>query len=218
MKDELWMQAAQEYVQALSDSLEAPEEHRFSRRFEKKMQRLLTRAAHPAWAAFGRAAASFAMVMLVLFGSVLAVDVEARELLLGWFQQQMDGAVHFSSRTPSQEDTQYQLTWIPEGYEFSDSMQLDGGEDIAYINEAGDYFSFMYLHSSENGETYSFPGEHDKKQVSVQGTTGTLYLPHDKTNGKDLVWQNEAGTLFVISGRCDVATLLRAAESVSPKQ
>ena len=218
MTEKQLRQAAEEYVQALSESLEAPEVHTFSRRFERKMRGLLTKSAHPAWAAFGRAVASFAMVLLVLFGSVLAVDAEARELLLGWFRQQMDGAVHFSSRNPSQEDTQYQLTWIPDGYEFYDSMQLDGGEDILYVNEAGDFFAFSYQHSSENGETYFFPGEHEEKRVSVQGTTGTLYLPHDKTNGKDLIWQNEAGTLFAVSGRCDEAVLLRAAESVSPKQ
>lgn len=217
MKDELWMQAAREYVQALSDSLEAPEEHRFSRRFEKRMQRLLTKAAHPAWAAFGRAVASLAVVMLVLFGSVLAVDVEARELFLGWFQQQTDGAVHFSSRNPSQEDTQYQLTWIPDGYEFYDLVQEQDGETILYANEAGDLLRFTYLHSSENGETYLFPGEHEEKQVSIQGTIGTLYLPYDKQEGLGVIWQNEVGTLFEVAGRCDENVLLRIAESVTPK-
>ena len=210
-------QAAEEYVQALAEGLDAPEEHTFSRRFERKMRGLLAKAAHPAWAAFGRAVASFAMVVLVLFGSVLAVDAEARELFLGWFRQQMDGAVHFSSRNPSQEDTQYQLTWIPEGYEFYDLVQEYGGETVLYANEAGDLLRFTYLHSSENGETYLFTGEHDEKQIPVQGMTGTLYLPHDTINGKDLIWQNEAGTLFEISGRCDENVLLRMAESVTPK-
>lgn len=209
--------AAEEYVQALAESLDAPEAHTFSRRFERKMRGLLTKSAHPAWAAFGRTAASFAMVLLVLFGSVLAVDVEARELFLGWFQQRMDGVVHFSSRNPSQEDTQYQLTWIPEGYKFFDLVQEYGGETVLYANEAGDLLRFTYLHSSENSETYLFTGEHDEKQVSVHGMIGTLYLPHDKINGKDLIWQNEAGTLFEITGRCDENVLLRAAESVRPK-
>lgn len=217
MTEKQLRQAAEEYVQALSESLDAPEEHTFSRRFERKMRGLLAKSAHPAWAAFGRAVASFAMVVLVLFGSVLAVDAEARELFLGWFRQQMDGAVHFSSRNPSQEDTQYQLTWIPEGYEFYDLVQEYGGETVLYANEAGDLLRFTYLHPSENGETYLFAGEHDEKQISVQGMTGTLYLPHDTINGKDLIWQNEAGTLFEISGRCDENVLLRMAESVTPK-
>lgn len=217
MTEKQLRQAAEEYVQALAEGLDAPEEHTFSRRFERKMRGLLAKAAHPAWAAFGRAVASFAMVVLVLFGSVLAVDAEARELFLGWFRQQMDGAVHFSSRNPSQEDTQYQLTWIPEGYEFYDLVQEYGGETVLYANEAGDLLRFTYLHPSENGETYLFAGEHDEKQISVQGMTGTLYLPHDTINGKDLIWQNEAGTLFEISGRCDENVLLRMAESVTPK-
>lgn len=217
MTEKQLRQAAEEYVQALAEGLDAPEEHTFSRRFERGMRGLLTKSAHPAWAAFGRAVASFAMVMLVLLGSVLAVDTEARELFLGWFRQQMDGAVHFSSRNPSQEDTQYQLTWIPEGYEFYDLVQEYGGETVLYANEAGDLLRFTYLHSSENGETYLFTGKHDEKQISVQGMTGTLYLPHDTINGKDLIWQNEAGTLFEISGRCDENVLLRMAESVTPK-
>lgn len=217
MTEKQLRQAAEEYVQALSESLDAPETHTFSRRFEREMRGLLAKSAHPAWAAFGRTVPSFAMVMLVLFGSVLAVDTEARELFLGWFRQQMDGAVHFSSRNPSQEDTQYQLTWIPEGYEFYDLVQEYGGETVLYANEAGDLLRFTYLHPSENGETYLFTGEHDEKQISVQGMTGTLYLPHDTINGKDLIWQNEAGTLFEISGRCDENVLLRMAESVTPK-
>lgn len=218
MTEKQLRQAAEEYVQALSESLEAPEVHIFSRRFERKMRGLLTKSAHPAWAAFGRAVASFAMVMLVLFGSVLAVNTEARELFLGWFRQQMDGAVHFSSRNPSQEDTQYQLTWIPEGYEFYDLVQEYGGETMLYANEAGDLLRFTYLHPSENGETYSFPGKHEEKQVSIQGTTGTLYLPYDKQISPGIIWQNEAGTFFEITGRCDETVLLRAAESVRPKQ
>lgn len=217
MTEKQLRQAAEEYVQTLAEGLDAPEEHTFSRRFERKMRGLLAKSAHPAWAAFGRAVASFVMVLLVLFGSVLAVDTEARELFLGWFRQQMDGAVHFSSRNPSQEDTQYQLTWIPEGYEFYDLVQEYGGETVLYANEAGDLLRFTYLHSSENGETYLFAGEHDEKQISVQDMTGTLYLPHDTINGKDLIWQNEAGTLFEISGRCDENVLLRMAESVTPK-
>ena len=217
MTEKQLRQAAEEYVQALSESLDASQTHTFSRRFEQEMRGLLAKSAHPAWAAFGRAVASFVMVLLVLFGSVLAVDAEARELFLGWFRQQMDGAVHFSSRNPSQEDTQYQLTWIPEGYEFYDLVQEYGGETVLYANEAGDLLRFTYLHPSENGETYLFAGEHDEKQISVQGMTGTLYLPHDTINGKDLIWQNEAGTLFEISGRCDENVLLRMAESVTPK-
>ena len=77
--DELFKQAADEYLNAISESLPQPEDcpHTFGKRFEKQMGRLIAKTTHPLRTAMLRAAASFAAVLL-LFGSVLAVDADAR--------------------------------------------------------------------------------------------------------------------------------------------
>lgn len=83
--DDFFKQAAEEYLNALSNSLPQPENcrHSFGKRFEKRMRLLIAKTLHPVRTAMLRAAASFAAVLL-LFGSVLAVDADARKAFLGW--------------------------------------------------------------------------------------------------------------------------------------
>ena len=40
---------------------------------------------------------------------------------------------------------------------------------------------------------------------------------HDKAEGAELIWQDADGTLFEISGKCEEAVLLYAAESIQKK-
>ena len=58
------------------------------------MGRLIAKTAHPLRTAMLRAAASFAAVLL-LFGSVLAVDADARKAFLGWMEKRFDTYIFF---------------------------------------------------------------------------------------------------------------------------
>lgn len=86
--DDFFKQAAEEYLNALSNSLPQPEDcrHSFGKRFEKQMRHLIAKTVHPVRAAMLRAAASFAAALL-LFGSVLAIDVDAWEAFFGWLME-----------------------------------------------------------------------------------------------------------------------------------
>lgn len=94
--DDFFKQAAEEYLNALSNSLPQPEDcrHSFGKRFEKRMRLLIAKTLHPVRTAMLRAAASFAAVLL-LFGSVLAIDVDAREAFFGWLMEQNTLFSHF---------------------------------------------------------------------------------------------------------------------------
>ena len=207
--DELFKQAADEYLNAISESLPQPEDcpHTFGKRFEKQMGRLIAKTAPPLRPAMLRAAASFAAVLL-LFGSVLAVDADARKAFLGWMEKRFDTYIFFSAsgKTHNSVQAEYSLGWVPEGYRFEE------------ILDNGDYFRFTYLYASANSNLYLLTRDgYDTKDVSVNGMFGTLYLPHNAADGAELVWQNADGTLFEISGKCEETVLLYAAEKIQKK-
>ena len=219
--DELFKQAADEYVNALSESLPQPEDcpHTFGKRFERQMGHLIAKTAHPLRTAMLRAAASFAAVLL-LFGSVLAVDADARKAFLGWIEERFDTYISFSAsgKTHNSVQAQYTLGWVPEGYRFEEIYDDTDGQIISYVNDNGDYFRFSYLFTSTSSNLYLFSLDgYDTKDVSVNGMPGTLYLPHNEADSAELVWQNADGTLFEISGRCEEAVLIYAAENIQKK-
>ena len=219
--EELFKQAADEYLNAISESLPQPEDcpHTFGKRFEKQMGRLIAKTAHPLRTAMLRAAASFAAVLL-LFGSVLAVDADARKAFLGWMEERFDTSISFSAsgKTHNSVQAEYTLGWVPEGYRFDEILDETDGQTVFYINDNGDYFRFTYLYASANSNLYLLTRDgYDTKDVSVNGMLGTLYLPHNAADGAELVWQNADGTLFEISGKCEETVLIRAAENIQEK-
>ncbi len=219
--DELFKQAADEYLNAISESLPQPEDcpHTFGKRFEKQMGRLIAKTAHPLRTAMLRTAASFAAVLL-LFGSVLAVDTDARKAFLGWMEERFDTYISFSAsgKTHNSVQAEYTLGWVPEGYRFDEILDETDGQTVFYINDNGDYFRFTYLYASANSNLYLLTRDgYDTKDVSVNGMLGTLYLPHNAADGAELVWQNADGTLFEIGGKCEEAVLLYAAENIQEK-
>ena len=115
--DDFFKQAAEEYLNALSNSLPQPEDckHSFGKRFEKRMRLLIAKTLHPVRTAMLRAAASFAAVLL-LFGSVLAVDADARKAFLGWMEERFDTCISFSASGKAHNSVQaeYSLGWVPE--------------------------------------------------------------------------------------------------------
>lgn len=216
--DDFFKQAAEEYLNALSNSLPQPEDckHSFGKRFEKQMRHLIVKTVHPVRVAMLRAAASFAAALL-LFGSVLAIDVDARKAFFGWVAAHFGTYIHFSSEqiTSNAEQAKYTLGWVPDGYHFEDAFEdVPGFFEILYTNDAGDYFRFSYSSSDTQRDLFvMFRDQYDTKTVLINNQPGTLYLPRNKADGIELIWQNTAGTLFELSGNCEESELILAAES-----
>lgn len=219
--DDLFRQAANEYLNALTSSLPQPEDcpHSFSKRFEKKMRHLIAQTTHPARTAMLRAVASFAAILL-LFGSILAIDADARKAFFGWIEKNFGTYISFSAsgKIHNTEQAMYSLGWVPEEYRFEESYDETDSQVILYVNKDGDYLRFMYSHTNSNSNIYLFFLDgYNTKDVSINGIAGKLYLPHDETDGAELVWQNTDGTLFELSGKCDESILIRIAENLQKK-
>lgn len=218
--DELFKQAAGEYLDALSENLPQPEDcpHTFSKCFEKQMGYLIAKTAHPVRTSMLRAAASFAAVLL-LFGSVLAVDVNAREAFFGWVKEQSTSFSHFifKGEYTEPDSVQFYPGWIPENYTLYDSYPIQNGQTFLYSNDSGDVLSFIYTLSPENLEVYIYTEACRQETLTVSGYEAQLYIPWDTTEASDLVWQDSHGTLFLVSGKCDKTTLIQFAEKILKK-
>lgn len=217
--DILIKQAAEEYLNMLCSNLPENCHYTFSKRFERKMKRLIARTLHPVKTSILRIAACIAAAMLLAFGSVIAVDVNAREAFFGWVKEQYTAFTQFAFRGEygNQDAESFYPGWIPEGYEFYTSLDIQSGRAILYTNENGDFLQLTYSTSPENLEINLFVQGCVEKEVSVNDVPGTLYMPQDKNVSSELVWQNSQGTIFLVSGKCDESVLINVAEKILKK-
>lgn len=217
--DEMLTQAAAELADAICESLSDPSEcnHQFSPRFEKKMKRVIRRSHHPIFYRTLRTVASVVLVILIGFGSTLAVSAEAREIVFGWVKQQYENFYEYffeGDVTPT-EPAKYQPGWMPEGSEFVTSYETAGGEVYIYTDAEDTLIQFSYTSEPDNETLFVDGVEYLKEDAIIHDRTGEFYFAQkaDKTNG--LIWTDESETvLFFVSGNYDKETLVKIAESV----
>lgn len=219
MDELLIKQAANEYIKALCASLPEPEEchHTFSKKFEKTMRRLIEKTDHPVKTTLRRIAACLTAAVLLAFGSAMVVSVDARDAFSEWVMEQYASFTRFIFKgSPKEQNTDYAPNWVPGEYEFLDSYPIQGGHTLLYADNAGSILNITYS-SPENLAVYIYLEAYIQKEAQVNGIPAQLYIPEDIQNSPELVWQDAEGTLFVVSCKCDEATLIRVAENIVKK-
>mgnify|MGYP003294097644 CR=1 FL=1 len=217
--DDMMAQAAAELADAINESLPNPSEctHQFSPRFEKKMKRLIRKSHHPIFYRTLRTVASIVLVILIGFGSTLAVSAEAREIVFSWVKQQYENFYEYffeGDVTPT-ESRRYQTGWMPDGCEFVTSYETAGGEVYIFTDEKDTLIQFSYTSNPDNETLFIDGVGYFKEEAIINGRIGDFYIAqsNDKTNG--LIWTDETETvLFFVSGNYDKETLVKIAESV----
>ena len=217
--DEMLAQAAAELADAINESLPNPSEctHQFSPRFEKKMKRLIRKSHHPIFYRTLRTVASIVLVILIGFGSTLAVSAEAREIVFGWVRQQYESFYEYffeGDVTPT-EPAKYQPGWMPEGCEFVTSYEIPGGEVYVYTNERESLIQFTYTSDTDATKVFVEGVEYIKEDVLVNGFPGKIYSATNQTETNGIVWTNtDENTLFFVSGDFTEDVLIKIAESI----
>ena len=220
--DEMLAQAAAEFADAINESLPNPSEctHQFSPRFEKKMKRLIRKSHHPIFYRALRTVASIVLVILIGFGSTLAVSAEAREIVFGWVKQQYENFYEYffeGDATPT-ESAKYQPGWMPEGCEFVTTIETDGGEIQIYTDDQGTLIRFSYT-SGTADEKVSVDGvSYEKEVVEIHGSIAEIYISPNEDETNSMFWTSEDGSvLFTISGNYDKDTFIKIAENIEKK-
>lgn len=220
--EEMMKAAAQEADRALMEQLSGLEKpvHKFSKRFQKKMRKLLFREKHPVFSGILRTAAAVGMALVLGGGLLLPFRGEIRAKISGWVLERNIGtATYFCPEGTPEGDRQwrYRLTEIPEGYEEYETNQIEEGEFFIYINEQDQFLKFAYLYNSDEMMFSLLVSGDERKNVKVGDCIGDLYISNDSEEGNSLVWRDE-NTLFCLDGFFDPEELVKMAERIEAYQ
>ena len=217
--DEQLAQAAAELANAIYESTPTSEvpAHQFSKRFEKKMARLIQKTKHPTLYRFLRTAACFILILTIGFVSVITVNAEAREFIEGWVKEQYKSfsRYFFPNDAEPNEPVKYQLGWLPDDCEFVTSFEIDGGETYIYTDEQETLIHFTYISETNNTQAFVSSDGYVTKSVLVSGYPGDLYLANNPNDTSTIVWINtDKNVLYIVSGDFNAEELIKIAESI----
>ena len=208
--------AAAQVREAMLSSLPDPEKctHEFSDTFKAKMKPLFARAERKQR---GRGVIrSIAAIFILLFISMtiwLSVDAEAREAVLNWVRHVYEDRVVYIFDTVAQsgELPEYEVTWIPEGFETIVVYEEEKLAGAVYYNETNGYYIGTQYHyiSDATLEEVLLEGEVQAEKVNVNGMEGDYYYDSE-TNL--LVWMdNNSSMVFIIDSQLEKEEIMHIA-------
>ena len=217
-------EAARKVDEAILASLPKPEECEatFSRRFERKMKKIIRRVDHPVRYWVQKSVACFLVTVLLGSSCLLALSSEARAIFLGWIREIREGwsVYHYiGEEKDSLEGITYHPTWVPDGYEvvaeYSDPWHLN----IEYQNADEELATFSYAMYTETMEAQVESDGAEVKHIFVNGHPADLYLDPNLGDANVLVWMNDdIGALFSISASFSSDEIIKMAESVERQE
>ena len=206
--------AAAEAEHCLLGQLPEPQDHTFTPAFERKIQKLITRAKHPVRHQVLKYVAAVLLAIITLFGAVFAASPEVRASVVGWFKSSFLEYFQYSSDStvPSAPKADYRLTEIPEGYTLVNVIDKVHGKTYLYEDASGFYLRFSYDYG---GNVFIQVDGYQQQTASVHGKPADIYIAPNADETSMIVWQDtETGALFRLSIKADAQELIRLAESV----
>lgn len=169
-----------------------------------------------------RTAAAVFLVIILAFGSILAISPTARATAKRWVEEWYETHViyRYSGDRISGNLENYQIADLPSGYEedLNARFEWDGYLHRQYQNKSGDIISFTCFFMNE-GLVFGVDGIDDSICISVNinGMNGTLYLPNNtQQSDTTLTWIDpDANIQFIIDAMVSNDDILHMAESVS---
>lgn len=214
-------EAAHCAAEAMADGfLDVPEnEHEISPVFERKMEKLLRKMHRRPYVQTLQRAAAFFLAFLAAGSIWLSTDVQAREVFIGWVQEQYDRfQTHYFHKgvdTTNTEDIKYVLTEIPEGYEWETEIELTPGNVIySYVNQDGYGLTFGYFTDQENGNLFIDTSNAEQTSVQMGEIIADFYCSADGSGSNMLVWVDENNVLLHINGWFSESEMVKIAKSI----
>ena len=170
-------QQIEEAIKAVSAAMaadfpEAYEEpvHEFSPEFEKKIEELVRELRERPRRKWLQRAASVAVTIALLGGIWYGIGSEARASIVGWVREQYETFFHYfyegDGNGPVSE-AEYELGWLPDGYEFVDKLEANEWVTLLYISEDNNYLKFSYSKDPGVVGTYLYDEECDTEIITI---------------------------------------------------
>ena len=205
------------------------EPHLFSKRFERKMQKLIRRTNHPIRYQVMRIAAAVLLVIATLFGAVMTISPEVRAAVVGWIKETFGVYAHYSNDhvqgnddTDSHNDTpkatkgEYHLAVVPEGYRELNVIDKADGRLCLYLNDSGHVLQFTYTYGVENSSLFIKTEDYMHYMGLVNKLSADIYIPLKESETSVIIWEDpHTGVLFEIFAMADLDELIKIAETVA---
>ena len=198
---------------------EVQEPHVFSKRFERKMQKLISRMKHPIRYQVKRYVAAILIAVILLFGTIFAVSPEVRATVIGWVRSTFLEFFQYSNDDTSKPViAEYELTIIPEGYRQLNIIDKEDGKTYLYVNSDGSFLDFTYAYAIGANDLYADTEDYVQHSTTINGLNADMYLSKVEDETSLIVWQDPLeNILFSISLKADKTELIKLAESVQKR-
>jgi len=208
-----------QWLAALPDEDDPAIAHEFSKRFERRMARLIVQQRKPYYPVINRAwkrALLAAIIALMLFLAAMSVGA-VRERVIRFFIKIYNT---FSTVVLKPESLNgpmlaqiFVITDLPDGYELIASEQLELSTRYVYRHPNGSSLSFQQFMPDFAQFIIDTEGI-SLEDVPLDGFAGQYYSRNGRGN---LLWYSH-GYAFLLSGDLDKEILVRAALSVTPEK
>ena len=193
ISNEFIRQATEEYHDETMSAIPSENEidHVFSDRFEKNMTSVIKKNQHSRLNRALRMAVSFALVILVAGGSVMALSPTARAAVLGWLFGQQENVYSYTSmgNDHSATITKYDFAEVPDGYYlWQDILDPTFGTILYAEEETGFLLKIFYCPNEGSSALFLVPEAATKSTVQLGDITADFYLSEVDTSGSSIVW------------------------------
>ena len=203
ISNEFIRQATEEYHEESMTAIPTENEidHVFSEKFEKNMESVIKKNYHPQLKRVLRMVASFALVILIAGGSVMALSPTARAAVLGWlFGQESNAYVYRSTGTDTNEETitTYDFAEIPEGYTFQQNFLMPNSGLIIYSEEStGRLLKVFFAPNDGSGALYLIPEDATLIPIQLGDVSADFYLSNIEDESSTIVWTDPENDYLV---------------------
>ena len=222
--EEMLREAAKEsledYVSSLERDYDSRNPHKFSLKFEKKIERLKRRADHPVFYKIMHRVASILLVILVTGSAWLTVDAEARAAFFGWVKERYETYFIYRFEDSANINTDivnYRPTWIPEGYTEFYVDETEGTTAVVYANETGNMLKLNYVNNPDETDWFVKTEQVEIKYATINGCMAELFVSKDAETANAVMWITSDNTAFYLSAFLEEKDLLKVAESIQIK-
>lgn len=202
-KDKLSASAAKATM-AIIDSLPAPGEcsHEFTPRFQKKMQRTIRRAKHPIIYNIPKRVACFIIAAIIIGSTWLTVDADARTEIFAWIREKYEEFIEYrfvGKPSSEKEKTDYELTWLPDGYTEIDRLITEDGCTIIYSHDVS-LIQFVYSTGADADSLFVGDFNGEVQTIQIGEFIADFYQAQNNSQSSTVVWMSaQKDTLFSIT-------------------
>ena len=217
-KDKLSASAAKATM-AIIDSLPAPVEcsHEFTPRFQKKMQRTIRRAKHPIIYNIPKRVACFIIAAIIIGSTWLTVDADARTEIFAWIREKYEEFIEYrfvGKPSSEKEKTDYELTWLPDGYTEIDRLITEDGCTIIYSHDVS-LIQFVYSTGADADSLFVGDFNGEVQTIQIGEFIADFYQAQNNSQSSTVVWMSaQKDTLFSITTSLPKDIIIELCKSV----